>query len=56
MQSVVNVDIKIFILTVVKHSVICKFSRINFMEFGKKKKKKIHILLERTLAIFFDIY
>jgi hypothetical protein len=45
-----------FILTVVEHFGICKFSRIYFIEFEKKKKSTEITLLARILAISFNIY
>ena len=51
-----NVDIKVFILTVVENSLICNFSRIYFIEFESKKKSTEITLLARTLAISFNIY
>ena len=51
-----KVDIKVFILTVVENSGICKFSRIYFIEFENKKKSTELTLLARTLAISFNIY
>jgi len=35
------VDIKVFILTVVENSCICKFSGIYFIEFENKKSTEI---------------
>ena len=49
-------DIKVFILTVVKNFGICIFSRIHFIEFESKKKSTEITLLARTLAISFNIY
>jgi hypothetical protein len=53
------VDIKVFILTVVENSGICKFSRIFFFLSNLKlflfKSTEIN-LLARTLAISFIIY
>ena len=49
--------IKVFILTVVEISGICKFSIIYFIEFENEKKKSTEItLLACTLAISFNIY
>jgi len=36
------VDIKVFILTVVENSRVCKFSRVYFIEFENKKKNIWH--------------
>jgi hypothetical protein len=52
----VNVDIKVFILTVAENSGICKFSGIYFIKFEKNPKSTEITLLARTLAIFFNIY
>ena len=49
-------DIKVFILTVVKNFGICIFSRIHFIEFESKKKSTEITLLASTLAISFNIY
>jgi hypothetical protein len=56
-QSSVNTGFR-FIqhLTVVENSLICKFSRIYFIEFESKKKSTEITLLARTLAISFNIY
>jgi len=50
------VDIKVFILTVVENSGICKFSRIYLIEFESLKISTKITLLARTLAISFNIY
>ena len=53
---IVEVDIKVFILTVLENSSICKFSRIYLIEFENIKKSTEITLLARTLAISFTIY
>ena len=45
-----------FFLTVVENSGICKFSRIDLIEFDNKKKSIEITLLACTLAISFNIY
>jgi len=50
------VDIKVFILTVVENSGICKFSIIYFIKFEIFKKSTEITLLARVLAISFNIY
>ena len=53
---IVEVDIKVFILTVLENSSICKFSRIYLIEFENIKKSTEITLLARTLAISFTIF
>jgi predicted small secreted protein len=50
------VDIKVFILTVVENSRICKFNRIYLIEFENIKKSNEITLLAHTVAISFNIY
>jgi hypothetical protein len=48
--------IKVFILTVVENSGICKFNRIYFIEFENIKKSNEITLLAHRVAISFKIY
>jgi hypothetical protein len=49
-------DIKVFILTVVENSGICKCNRIYFIEFENIKKSNEITLLAHRVAISFNIY
>jgi hypothetical protein len=51
-----KLDIKVFILTVVENSGICKCNRIYFIEFENIKKSNEITLLAHRVAISFNIY